>query len=84
MIRLYGREDCIWCKKAKELLEVRNIPFRYYIIDKDVSRSWLLEEFPYLKTVPIVIKDGLLIGGYEELVAWISKDVTLGSMLLVE
>ena len=76
MIRLYGREDCIWCKKAKELLEVRNIPFRYYIIDKDVSRSWLLEEFPYLKTVPIVIKDGLLIGGYEELVAWISNWAT--------
>lgn len=84
MIKMYGREGCSWCQKAKELLEARKIPFKFYIIDKDVSRSWILEEFPFIKTVPVIFKNDMLIGGYEELVEWISKDVTLGNMLLVE
>jgi len=67
MITLYSKENCVWCDRAKQLLKEHNINYREFIVGKDVSISWVQEAFPGVKTVPVVVQNGKLMGGYEEL-----------------
>jgi glutaredoxin len=62
---IYTKDDCKWCVKAKELLQVMGID--YY--EKDLSNPKYFEEWKALgvKTVPQVMKEETLIGGYEKL-----------------
>jgi hypothetical protein len=41
--------------------------YKEYIIGKDVMREHVLELFPDMKSVPIIIENGELVGGYEQL-----------------
>lgn len=67
MIEIYGREDCGYCVKAKELLEEYKIPFKYYLVGQDIDVGSVLERFPGVRTVPIVVNNGNMVGGYTEL-----------------
>lgn len=70
-ITVYGRStpDCVYCKRAKQLLETKGLPFVY----KDyANKEWLPEVlteelgFP-VTTIPVVVIDGKHIGGFNEL-----------------
>lgn len=62
---IYTKDDCKWCVKAKELLQVMGLD--YY--EKDLNNPKYFEEWKALgvKTVPQVMKEEVLIGGYEKL-----------------
>ena len=62
---IYTKDDCKWCNKAKELLQVQGI--NYY--EKDLINPEYLKEWRELgvKTVPQILKEDNLIGGYEKL-----------------
>jgi glutaredoxin len=68
-IVVYGRQDCAYCDKAKSYLESLNSEYQYI----DIT-FWPKEDKEKLKakykvkTVPVIIIDGVLIGGYNELV----------------
>jgi glutaredoxin len=36
-IRIYGRDDCIWCSRAKQFVEARNYTHRYVDVNEDVG-----------------------------------------------
>lgn len=67
MIEIYGRPNCNWCVKAKELLNHNGINYKYYTVGEDIAISEVTEMFPGVRTVPIVAIEGKRIGGYEEL-----------------
>ncbi|RUP39326.1 MAG: glutaredoxin [Acinetobacter sp.] len=72
MFEIYGRNNCVWCDRAKELLDTKEIPYRYKNIEMDSAA--LLDFkilFPGKKTVPQIMKGSLYIGGYENLVEWL-------------
>lgn len=73
MIQIYGKPDCPYCVKAKQLCEGYNLAYNYYEIGVDVSREALLEEFPTARTVPQIVVNGTKIGGYNELVTYIEE-----------
>lgn len=67
MYTVWGRPNCPWCDRAKELLGYYFIEYEY----KELTSS-NLDEFSSItnnaKTVPQVFdEDGDLIGGYEDL-----------------
>ena len=68
-IVVYGRQDCPYCDKAKVYLDDLNAEYQYI----DIT-YWAKEERENLKakynikTVPVIIIDGSLVGGYNELV----------------
>ena len=68
-IELYTRHEppCVFCESAKLFLEGRDIDYTNHIIGEDITRYELLEKFPAIRTVPIVLIDGELIGGFEEM-----------------
>jgi glutaredoxin 3 len=73
MIEVYGRPNCNWCVKAKELLNSKGINYRYNTVGEDIGINEITEMFPGVRTVPIIAVDGKRIGGYEELKEYLEE-----------
>ena len=71
MLDVYTRPTCIWCIRAKELLNSKGIPFKNLNINDDELRKELKVKAPGIKTIPQIFKDGNRIGGYEDLVEYL-------------
>ena len=65
--KIYGKNDCMYCTLAIELLEMLNQSYVYLVLDEDYSLEEYKDMFPTSKTVPQVIANGTKIGGYQEL-----------------
>lgn len=70
MIEIFGKTQCPFCDKAKQLCERENYTYEYKMLDEDFTREELFEQFPGARTFPQIRIDGNAIGGYTELVAW--------------
>ncbi|MDA7547790.1 glutaredoxin [Acidimicrobiia bacterium] len=70
-IEIYTKDFCIWCDRAKSLLESKNLSFTEIDLSDDLVRfefySKLGED---VKTVPQIFIDNKRIGGFQELVRW--------------
>jgi glutaredoxin len=64
---IWSKYECPYCDKAKSLLKLRRIEFEERKIGDGWSKEELLAEVPTAKSVPQIILDGQLIGGYKEL-----------------
>ena len=74
MIEVYGKPDCVWCDAAKKLLNETNTPYKYYSVGQDIGIDFIIENFPGVKTVPIIVVDGFRIGGYESLKSYLEEN----------
>lgn len=68
---IYFRDNCPYCDLAKALLTEKEYEYTAYKIGVDVDRLDVLKKFPTMKTVPIIVLNNNLIGGYTELLKWI-------------
>lgn len=68
IVLIYTKESCPACTKAKAYLKMKNIDFNESVLGKDILREDFIELFPEQKTVPLIIIDGVKIGGYDDLV----------------
>lgn len=68
MIIVYTKDNCPYCVKAKALLSSRSMEYMERRIGIDITRDEFLEAFPTARTVPQIVFDGELIGGYDDLV----------------
>lgn len=64
---VYSKQNCNYCKNAKNLLEKMKIEYLELVLDQDFTRDELLKKFPEAKTFPQIILDEEHIGGYVEL-----------------
>ena len=64
---VWSKYHCPYCDQAKALLKSKNIEFEERKIGDGWSKEELLAEVPTAKSVPQIILDGQLIGGYKEL-----------------
>ncbi len=74
---VYTRDDCGWCVLAKTLLNKQGIVFTELNVGKDVSRDVFLEfvdDHSMKPTVPKIVVDDQLIGGYEDLVEYFENE----------
>ncbi len=66
-IQLYTTQFCGFCVAAKRLLETRDIPYEEIDLTGDpAAREEFSKRYSWM-TVPIIVADGELIGGYTEL-----------------
>jgi thioredoxin reductase (NADPH) len=78
---IYGREDCPWCDKAKDLLQSRAFAFEYKNVrESEEIRDELMSQVPEAKTVPQIFcwvpSIGLsYIGGYEDLAEFLDSGI---------
>ena len=64
-VKIYSKDNCIFCTKAKAVLSSHNP--QVLMLDEDYSRDQFFEIFPTAKTFPQIIINGEKIGGYHEL-----------------
>lgn len=73
MIEVYGKHNCNWCVAAKQILNQYGLNYSYSNVGEDIGINEIMERFPGVKTVPIVVVDGKRIGGYEELKMYLEE-----------
>jgi len=62
-----GRDDCIWCDKAVNLLEEKDLEYSYVLVEFNKWLITLMRAAGYT-TVPLIFgPDTKVIGGYTEL-----------------
>ena len=64
---VWSRDQCPYCDQAKALLKMKGIEFEERNVSKDWTKEQLLEAVPTARTVPQIVLDGELIGGFNEL-----------------
>ncbi len=65
---VYSRKNCSYCYRAVALLEAKNIPFEIKKLDEDINFYTEMQmKAPSMKTLPVILKDDKLVGGYKEL-----------------
>lgn len=74
MYEIYGKDDCGYCIKAKDVLEKLNLPTKYYELNADYTVEQFAKKFSGIKTVPMVLCNGSRIGGYEQLLQHLENE----------
>jgi glutaredoxin 3 len=64
---VWSKYHCPYCDQAKALLEQKGIEFEERKIGDGYTREDLLEAIPTARTVPQIIIDDKLIGGFTDL-----------------
>ena len=73
MITVYSKPQCPYCDKAKALLTSMDIPFTTRTLGEDLTREELLEIAPTARTMPQIIINSEVIGGYDQLNTYIEN-----------
>lgn len=64
---VWSKYHCPFCDQAKMLLQQKGITFEERKIGDGWTKEELLEAVPSARTVPQIIIDGQVIGGFNEL-----------------
>ncbi len=67
---IYSKTNCIFCDKAKILLQKYNP--QILMLDKDFTREEFFKKFPNAKTFPQIIINNEHIGTYNHLEKWLA------------
>lgn len=67
---IYTRDNCPYCVSAKNFCNQNGISFSELKIGSDIIVEEFQEIFPEQKSVPLILIDGVKIGGFTELVEW--------------
>ena len=72
-VELYTKDQCIWCDRAKGLLNAHSIDFVEFDLSNNEERLKFYENIGNnVKTVPQVFIDDKRIGGYQDLKEWLN------------
>lgn len=66
---LYTKDNCPYCRMAKDLLTARNVTFEEVRIDLDENKRDEMIKLSNRRTVPQIFINGQSIGGYDDLAA---------------
>ena len=73
MYIIYSKSNCSFCLQTKQLLEMKQLPFVYKQLGADYTLQELLEVLPTARTFPMIVKDGEVVGGYNDLVEYLKQ-----------
>jgi len=70
---IWTKNKCPYCDWAKEELKLLGIEYEERNLDKDWTKSQLLEMVPAARTVPQIFIDNKYVGGYTDLVGYLNS-----------
>ncbi len=71
---VWSKNQCPYCEQAKALLKIKGIAFEERNIQTDFTKEQLLEAVPTARTVPQIIMDDKLIGGFTQLQEYLKEN----------
>ncbi len=73
-VLIYTKDNCIWCDRAKILLDSKKISYNEIDLSDDSERLKFYEKIgDNVKTVPQVFIDDKRIGGFEDLKVFLDE-----------
>lgn len=69
-VEIYTAEYCSYCQQAKQLLDKQGIHYTEIKVDLDANKRIEMVERTGRRTVPEILIDGELIGGFDDLWAY--------------
>ena len=73
-VLIYTKDNCIWCDRAKILLDSKKISYNEIDLSDDSERLKFYEEIgDNVKTVPQVFIDDKRIGGFQDLKVFLDE-----------
>ena len=70
---IYSKHSCGYCSQAKDLLEQNNLDFEYLQLGTHYNLDVLMTLAPNAKSFPQIFKDGVLVGGYNDLIEYLNQ-----------
>ena len=74
MYTIYSKPSCGYCLQARDLLEGNKLEFEYLQLGTHYDLDELMKLAPNAKSFPQVFKDGVLVGGYHDLVESLKQE----------
>jgi len=71
---LWSKYHCSFCEQAKQFLDSKNIIFEERKIDDGWTIDDLKAAVPEVKSVPQIVIDGKVVGGFKKLVEHFEKE----------
>jgi glutaredoxin len=75
-VEIYTKDTCMFCKKAKAWMEENKIPYEELDVSNTAAFAAMQDRIPGAKTVPQIIIDGNVIGGWDNLSAYAEPILT--------
>ena len=73
-VSIYTKDNCIWCDRAKILLDSKKISYNEIDLSDDSDRLKFYEKIgDNVKTVPQVFIDDKRIGGFQDLKVFLDE-----------
>ena len=73
-VLIYTKDNCIWCDRAKILLDSKKISYNEIDLSDDSERLKFYEKIgDNVKTVPQVLIDDKRIGGFQDLKVFLDE-----------
>jgi len=73
---IYTKPECPYCVKAKALMKMLKLEYTEHVVGVDIDSVLYKENF--WATVPCIIIDGKIIGGYQEFADWTVENNKFG------
>lgn len=70
---VYGRDNCPYCVKAKELLDSRGLQYEYIDVSENQDAREFIKSIGCTTVPQVFYDDDVYIGGYTELVKWVAE-----------
>lgn len=70
---IYSKDNCPYCKKVKQVLELTKQTFTVYNLNEDFTKEQFYSEFGEGSTFPQVICDDKVIGGSVETIKFLKE-----------
>jgi|TARA_B110000263_G_scaffold29653_1_gene22528 glutaredoxin len=63
---VYTGLACIWCERVKTLLKDNGYEIEEIMVNQDILKELEIKTGEVIRTVPQVVIDNVLVGGYQE------------------
>lgn len=79
MLKVYTKDNCRYCVQAKNLLNYKHIEYQEISLGRDISVQDFQLSYPHVRTVPFILNETNVIGGYQDLLNYIDGEFKNGS-----
>jgi glutaredoxin len=69
-VEVYTKSNCTFCAKAKAWLQEHGVAYTEHDVSTAAAFSEMKQRLPDARTVPQILMDGHLIGGYDTLMQY--------------
>lgn len=73
-VEIYTKPGCVYCTWAKELLAEQGMAYTEKKLGEDFAKEFILENFPGTTAYPIIVVQGMNVGGYEGLKQYLAVE----------